>query len=242
LPSTFTVINLNDHGSGSLREAVTNADANPGSTIDFKHGLHGTIVLTSGELDITSSTTINGLGANKLAVSGNNTSRIFNVSGSSTDASISGLTIEDGYASDRGGGILNQDGILNLANVVLSGNVVVAGSATKLGRGGAIENLTGNVNITGSVITDNRALNTGAFDGEGGGVFNFSGRFQIANSTISDNLARGADSQGASGSAFGGGIGNRAPGLFSLTGSLVIGNQAVGGNGGGAALGGASRA
>jgi hypothetical protein len=44
LPSTFTVMNLNDHGSGSLREAVTDANANPGSTIDFMHGLHGTIV------------------------------------------------------------------------------------------------------------------------------------------------------------------------------------------------------
>src|SRR6516162_3471932 len=53
------VTNLNDSGAGSLRAAVQAADASHGSTIDFAKGLHGTITLTSGELDITSSVTIN---------------------------------------------------------------------------------------------------------------------------------------------------------------------------------------
>jgi hypothetical protein len=48
LPSTFTVMNLNDSGTGSLRAAVAAADAKPGSTIDFASGLHGTIKLISG--------------------------------------------------------------------------------------------------------------------------------------------------------------------------------------------------
>jgi hypothetical protein len=79
LLSTYLVTNLNDNGTGSLRAAVQAADASPGSTIDFAKGLHGTITLTSGELDITSSTTVNGPGANKLAVSGNNASRVFEI-------------------------------------------------------------------------------------------------------------------------------------------------------------------
>jgi hypothetical protein len=76
VPSSFTVINLKDSGAGSLRAAVIAADPAPGSTIDFAAGLHGTITLTSGELDITSSMTITGPGAHKLAVSGNHASRI----------------------------------------------------------------------------------------------------------------------------------------------------------------------
>ena len=36
LPSTFTVVNLNDHGPGSLRDAIDDANANPGgNTVAF---------------------------------------------------------------------------------------------------------------------------------------------------------------------------------------------------------------
>src|SRR6516225_3437124 len=72
LPSTFTVLNLADSGPGSLRQAILDANAQPGAdTIQFAHGLHGTIALTSGELDITDDLTIDGPGAGRLAVSGN---------------------------------------------------------------------------------------------------------------------------------------------------------------------------
>ena len=54
LPSTFTVLNLADSGTGSLRQAVLDADAAPGQNdIVFAAGLSGTITLTSGELDLT---------------------------------------------------------------------------------------------------------------------------------------------------------------------------------------------
>src|SRR5689334_15919422 len=75
VPSTFTVMNLNDSGPGSLRAALASGD----DTIAFAKGLHGTITLTSGELSIANSVTINGPGANKLSVSGNNTGRVFEV-------------------------------------------------------------------------------------------------------------------------------------------------------------------
>ena len=72
LPSTFTVLNRNDSGPGSLRAEIAAANANPGAdTIVFDNGVNGTIKLTSGELLITDSVTINGPGANKLSVSGN---------------------------------------------------------------------------------------------------------------------------------------------------------------------------
>ena len=78
LPSTFTVLNLNDSGPGSLRAEVAAANANLGAdTIAFANGLSGTIRLTSGELLITDSVAINGPGADQLSVSGNNASRVF---------------------------------------------------------------------------------------------------------------------------------------------------------------------
>ena len=70
LLSPFTVLNLNDSGPGSLRAAVAAANATPGANvIDFAAGLQGTIGLTSGELLITNSLTINGPGANQVSVS-----------------------------------------------------------------------------------------------------------------------------------------------------------------------------
>jgi hypothetical protein len=54
LPSVFTVLNLADSGLGSLRQAVLDANAQPGANvIDFAPGLEGTITLSSGQLDVT---------------------------------------------------------------------------------------------------------------------------------------------------------------------------------------------
>ena len=89
VPSTFTVQNLADSGPGSLRQAVLDADAQPGpNVIRFAEHLHGTIALTSGELDITGNLTIDGPGEKRLTVSGNNASRVFNISGSTTHVEI----------------------------------------------------------------------------------------------------------------------------------------------------------
>jgi hypothetical protein len=105
LLSVLTVMNNNDSGSGSLRATI--AAAQSGDTIDFSSKLKGeTITLTSGELLITDSVTIDGLGANQLAVSGNNASRVFEVA-TGLNVTISGLTITQGYALEQGGGILN---------------------------------------------------------------------------------------------------------------------------------------
>ncbi len=84
LLSTFTVLNLNDSGTGWLRAAITSANSHAGADIiAFASGLHGTITLTSGELLITDSLTITGPGSSKICVSGNNASRVFDMSPSS---------------------------------------------------------------------------------------------------------------------------------------------------------------
>src|SRR5258707_14236038 len=72
-----TVTTAGDNGPGSLRGAVL--AANSGDVISFDPALNGqTITLTTGQIAITKSVTINGPGAANLAISGNNASRIFN--------------------------------------------------------------------------------------------------------------------------------------------------------------------
>src|SRR5262249_43403506 len=136
LPSTFTVLDLSDSDPGSLRAAVAAADANPGpDSIAFARGLHGTIKLTSGDLSITDSVTVAGPGADRLAVSGNDASRVFEIAAGQTVA-ISGLTITHGFALDQGGGILNEGSDLTLTGDTLAQNVVLGSAVTNASRGG----------------------------------------------------------------------------------------------------------
>ena len=86
--TTITVINTNDSGPGSLRQAL--ADANDGDIIGF--AVTGTIALTSGQLLVTNSLTILGRGAESLAVDGNAASRVFHI-GPSKTVTISSLTV-----------------------------------------------------------------------------------------------------------------------------------------------------
>src|SRR5262249_25884351 len=97
LPSTITVLNLADSGPGSLRAAVSAANAAAGAdTVQFAPGLHGAITLTS-ELSVTDDLTINGSGANQLAVSGGDVTRIFDISAGAV--TIDRLTITHGLAN-----------------------------------------------------------------------------------------------------------------------------------------------
>ena len=62
--------------------AIDAAETNPGpDVVQFAKQLQGTITLTNGELAITTDLTIDGPGANRITVSGNDSSRIFNVLG-----------------------------------------------------------------------------------------------------------------------------------------------------------------
>jgi hypothetical protein len=102
--STLTVLNNLDSGPGSLRAEI--AAAKSGDTIRFAGSLDGqTITLTGGELALTKDLDIEGLGANQLAVSGNDASRVFGI-GSNVTATVAGLTITGGLA-DHGGGSLS---------------------------------------------------------------------------------------------------------------------------------------
>ncbi len=240
LPSTFTVMNLNDHGPGSLRAAVAAADANPGSTIDFAAGLHGTITLTGGPLNITSTTTINGPGANVLSVSGGHARRVFAV-GAGTNVGISGLTIANGL-SDQGGGIDNR-GSLTLRYDTLSGNEALGDTGTS-GIGGGVFNEAGaSLNVDHGIFSGNYTVgNVGR--GWGGGILN-EGTASVTASTFTGNVSTGGseplqpDSTGGVG--YGGGIASVYGSTLTVSNSIFTGNQSIDGlstfNGSGGAIG-----
>src|SRR5262245_26154257 len=91
VPSVFTVAHPDDSALRSLRQAILDANANPGAdVIVFDAAARGTIGLTSGQLNIIDDLTITGPGADMLTVSGNHTSRVFTV-GPGETVVISGL-------------------------------------------------------------------------------------------------------------------------------------------------------
>lgn len=219
----FIVANLNDAGPGSLRAALQAATNN--SRISFATGLSGVIILTSGELMVaTSNLTIAGPGAMVLAVSGNNTSRVFNVTAGS--ATISGLAIRDGQARGlSAGGDGFGGGVYNRANLILSNCAIVANVA--IGLNGANGN-----NTPGS--PGGRAV--------GGGIYS-TGTLALVNCMLALNEARGGNggvggegsgngglTGGAGGAALGGAVCN--DGIFTITNCTLTGNRALAGNGG----------
>src|SRR5581483_3329388 len=231
--NSLTVTNLADSGAGSLRQAILDANANAGAdTIDFQAGLTGTITLTTGELAVNDSVTIQGPGALRLEISGNNASRVFNLTGKIT-VSLSGLTISHGNSAATGGGIFaSGDGALNLTACAIRDNQASGGNGggidspgvtltmngctmsgnSATGDGGALSIGSGVVTIANCTFSRNSATNGGAINS------NFIALFMVDNSTITANTATSGD---------GGGI-RITGGPFNLRGSLVANNTATG--------------
>jgi hypothetical protein len=217
LPATIIVVtNTNDNGPGSLRDAL--AVANDGDTIDAT-GVSGTILLTSGELQITHNVTINGTGVGSLAVSGNAIFRVFE--NFASNVTISGFTVTNGLAADGngGGGILNHGG-LALSDSIVSNCATPAGSNQQ--GGGISNNLGATLTVVGSTITGNYA------GCEGGGIYSSNAQLTVMNSTISGN---GATSGLQCGGA-GGGIFYNGDGTVTVTNSVISGNGTAGTGGG----------
>jgi hypothetical protein len=223
---------------GSLRQAIDSAIGGI-YEINFDPSLFQngpvTITLTGGELLINNPNSIvmiygpdeYGPG-NLLTISGNNSSRVFEISAGSTVWAV-GFTITGGLANGSIGGENNSDtfggpgsggGMLNNGTVTLNFCTIASNSA-----------------IGGQFIN----LNNGGNGGEafGGGLANF-GNAVLNFCTISDNTATGGSTMGGGqnillqpnisygGDGWGGGIYNA--GDLVLGGCTVSGNQANGGD------------
>jgi hypothetical protein len=212
MPSTFTAVNLNDCGPGSLRQAVLDANALPGpDDILVARGLKGTVTLRSGPLNITDDLTITGPGDEDLAVSGNRQSRVFRVD-FGVSVTLSGLTITQGDPGGQGAG-----GVLSYGTLTLDGCTVTDNSAA---QGGGIFNADFNaLTLVNTRVTRNSA--TQSTYGGGGGIYNDRGTVTLVDSEVADNFS----------ACDGGGIAGER-GTLTLQGSQVWGNRANGRGGG----------
>lgn len=249
--ATLVVTSAGDGGPGSLRAAI--AQAAPGDTITFAPGL-GPITLTSGELVITQSLTIEGPVTGTQVLSGGGTSRILHIALApgatvSPTVTLDHLTITDGHAPDAtpastngsdGGGILNE-GVLTLSNSAVMGNTAGAGASGGTegafggngGAGGGLAN-NGTVTITASSITDNTSgagadgVVAGGFGGDGGGLLN-RGVAAITASTVASNTTGSGGSVSDAETGFAGGGGNGG-GIANLQGTLVLSTSTLADN------------
>lgn len=177
-PLLWTVSSSADSGPGSLRDAVANASA--GRTIQFDPSVTS-IALTSGEIPITKTVTIDGGGA--VTVSGGGLSRVFYVHHASDaiEVTISDLVIADGNAVAAagshayGGGIYNKGETLTLNRVAIvdcavSGTCSQVSATSYSGFGGGIASDGGAVvlvdcSVDGNTATGTPTVGTGASAG-----------------------------------------------------------------------------
>jgi hypothetical protein len=201
--ATNTVTSLADSGLGSLRQTM--ADSSAGDSIVC--GVAGTITLTSGELVVTRNLAIVGSGASPLAISGNNSARVFYVN-TNVNLTLSNLTIANGF-SDQGAGVYNSGGELILHRCTLVNNSATgqsgapySGNPGNDGCGGAVYN-SGILNAIDCAFLANSVLGgTGAMasrpsgpggaggDGNGGAIGN-SGTLILTSCLLANNFARG---------------------------------------------------
>ena len=137
-----TVLNLNDSGPGSLRQALLDVPA--GGSIRFATNVAGELRLAEGELAIQKNVSIAGPGSGALAIVGNSTQRLFSV-GAGVEARISGLTLRGGGVQSESpaeGGCIHNLGSLSVLNCLLRDNSVLgqAGTSGSAAFGGALFN------------------------------------------------------------------------------------------------------
>ncbi|MCB1689558.1 MAG: M36 family metallopeptidase [Halioglobus sp.] len=173
----FIVLNANDSGPGSLRDII--ATATGGTVITLDAALDGgTITLAGTQLLIDKDITIDASSLpNGLTISGNNTSRVFEIATGNT-VEIRGVTVTGGNSiGDLAGGILNR-GALTLIDSTLDGNHAD-------GSGGAIYNNGGSLSLVSSTVSNNSSdVYGGALFTQGAGA-----EATLMNTTVAVNTA-----------------------------------------------------
>lgn len=186
-------VDWND-GSVTLRDALAWAadGSNPGTDeISFDDSLNlnavaGEITLTDGQLVIDSDVTINGPGVSQLAVNADAKSRVLFVQ-SNVAAAIKGITLTNGIADLRGGGVYNSGDLLLSETVVANSRTRFWTPAPQSWDGGGGIFNDGALSVVNSVVRGNYSAD------EGGGIYNprtGNGTIEIVNSQLIENSVR----------------------------------------------------
>jgi len=245
--ATHHVVTNADSGGGSLRQAIAaaNADATLPNTVVFDNTVVSPITLTSGQIAITKGMTVQGPGAGKLTISGNDNSRVFYIDTASVvDVTISGLTLVHGKTTSvfhgptgDGGAIYSAGANLHLLDSVLDTN-----TADGNGGGLATKGKLAPISVTmANVVLRNNKAGTAT----GGGAF-LTAAGDIGLGTISVSGATITGNHGGTGGGIGfiggtttlsnstltGNIGTQGGAIdadrtsLTITGSQISGNQA----------------
>ncbi|MBN1856803.1 MAG: hypothetical protein JW846_07620 [Dehalococcoidia bacterium] len=226
------VTDLGDSGSGTLREAIldANTDSDHDEIVFDKTGI---VLLTSGPLIITEDLTITGPGWDLLVISGGGSSGIIVIDSPEPEVCISDVELTDGtgWMGELGGAVVNS------CTLTMTGCRITGNNARV---GGGLANV-GNLTMTDCVISGNSSLDaTDAFSGgdgifgAGAGIFN-AGSLNLTDCTISDNHAvENVSGRGGGG----GGIYNATDATVEMTrcaisSNIVDENDEDGGCGGG---------
>ncbi|MCB9933652.1 MAG: hypothetical protein H6841_09545 [Planctomycetes bacterium] len=224
--ATFNVTTLADSGAGSLRDAITQANASASTADTITFGVTGTISLLTALPVLTDSITIDGPGRTALTIernSGAGDFRIFETNTIGLTLNIDQLTIQGGRAV-QGGGILSR-GPLNLFDVLIQNCIAQGATGGGNGEGGAIYHTPAVAlcSITNSLIQNCQANGGDNAAGAGGGGFGGAiyinaGTVSLLSVTLNNCDASGGDSTGGNGNggaAYGGGVYSKFAATFT---------------------------
>ena len=164
MADTFTVTNLANDGGGSLRDAVAQANANPGDdNVEFLPALSGTIQLDS-SIPVTGSAGLQILGDGRIELDGQAQTRLFTIQLDDAtfmrNVTLSGLVLRNGVSN--GGGAVFISGFN--AKLVLQGTHVLncaAVNGPEAAGGAILARFGGGVSVVSSTISGNRASQHG---------------------------------------------------------------------------------
>ena len=174
--TTITVLNGNDSGLGSLRDAIVFANSNPNTTINFDL-LVTTVTLTSATLSVLNAVNliIDGIGVGPTITRGSGDFSIFTLTKSS--ATFDTITITNGTQS----GIVSSFSTLILTNVNITDNInALPGPSPN--KGGGINGNNSTITVTNSIFSNNSSVSGG-----GGAIEQFEGTTSIDYCTFNGN-------------------------------------------------------
>ncbi len=196
--TSYTVTSPANDGRGSLRAAITSANASFSDDVITIEVVTVTLTTALPPLADNGTLTIVGEDYEILRAPGSPAFRIFEVS-SGAEVTLSGLFLTGGSpaADQNGGAILNDGGTLHIIACNLYDN-----HADGIGSGGAIFNSMGVLTLTETSVYGNSA---GSY---GGGVANDGGTMTLENADISNNFITNFGS--------GGGLSNAGGGILTM--------------------------